>query len=130
MSITALVSEDEASDQVKLIYEDIKKTFGVPFVPNLFKAMAPNPKQLETMWNQYKSTMGEGELTKREKELVAMAVSATNNCEYCIYAHSAALKGMGLSESGLVELMSVVGLYNYFNKFLDGLMIEPDIGAK
>ena len=74
--------------------------------------------------------MGPGELTGREKELVAMAVSATNNCEYCLHAHSAALKGLGLTEKGIVELMSVVGTYNYLNKFIDGLMIEPDLGVQ
>jgi len=129
MAIVTLVSEEQAEDQVKEIYEDIKKTFGLPFVPNLFKAMGNNPDYLKTTWNQFKATMGPGELTPREKELIALAVSTTNNCEYCIYAHNATLKGMGLSEKGLVEFMGVVGLYNNFNKFLDGLMIEPDIGV-
>ena len=73
--------------------------------------------------------MGPGELTKREKELVAMAVSATNNCEYCIYAHAAAIKGLGLNDQAMVELMGVIGLYNNINKFLDGLKIDPDLGV-
>jgi AhpD family alkylhydroperoxidase len=73
--------------------------------------------------------MGAGELTRREKELVAVAVSATNNCEYCIRAHTAALKGLGISEKGVLELMAVVGLFNNFNKVADGLLIESDLGA-
>jgi len=89
MSIVSLVSETQANEKVMNIYQDIKKVFGLPFVPNLFKAMGSNPEQLEVTWNQYKVIMGPGELTKREKELVALSVSATNNCEYCIYAHSA-----------------------------------------
>lgn len=90
--------------------------------------MGNNPEQLEATWNQFKVIMGPGELTKREKELVAMAVSTTNNCEYCIYAHNAALKGLGLNEQAMVELMGVIGLYNNLNKYLDGLKVEPDLG--
>ena len=129
MTTVSLVTEEQASEQVKNIYQDIKKVLGLPIVPNLFKAMGNNPEQLEVTWNQFKVIMGPGELTKREKELVAMAVSATNNCEYCIYAHTAALKGLGLNDQAMVELMGVIGLYNNMNKFLDGLMIDPDLGV-
>ncbi len=129
MAIVPLISEQQATGKVKEIYDQIKKTFAIPFVPNLYKAMGNNPEYLEATWNQFKVTMGPGELTRREKELVALAVSATNDCEYCIYAHTAALKGMKLSEKGIVELMGVVGLYNNINKFLDGLMVEPDMGV-
>lgn len=124
-----MVAESAAPGKVKTLYEEIKKTLGVPFVPNLFKAMRSNPDYLEATWNQFKTVMGPGELTRREKELAALAVSATNNCKYCIHAHTAALKGMGLSEKGIVELMAVVGLFNNFNKFLDGLLVEPDLGV-
>jgi len=128
MAKIPLLTEDQVDAKSKLIYTEIKKTLGVDFVPNLFKALANNPAQLEATWNQFKTTMGPGELTPREKELVALAVSATNNCEYCLHAHTAALKAMGLSDKGLLEAMGVVGFYNYLNKFLDGLMIEPDLG--
>lgn len=129
MTPIAQVAEKEASEKVKAIYEEIKKTLGVPGVPNLFTAMGARPDYLEATWNQFKALMGPGELTRREKEMVALAVSATNNCKYCIYAHTASLKGMGLSDTGLLELMAVVGLFNNFNTFLDGLMIEPDLGV-
>ena len=129
MAIIPLISEEQAEEKVKKVYQEIKKTLGIPFVPNLFKAMGNNPDFLEASWNQFKAVMGHGELTPREKELVALAVSATNNCKYCIYAHKAALTNMGLKEKGLLELMAVVGFYNNINKFLDGLMIEPDLGV-
>ena len=125
-----VVTESDASGKTKTIYEEIKKGFGIPFVPNLFKAMGSNPDHLEATWNQVKAILlAQGELTRREKELVALAVSATNNCKYCIYAHSAVLKGLGLSEKAVVELMAVVGLFNHLNKFADGLSIEPDLGV-
>lgn len=128
MAQIKLMEEKDASGKVKAIYEEIKRTMGIPIVPNLFKAMGNNPDYLEATWKQFLTVMGPGELTRREKELVALAVSATNNCEYCIRAHSAALRGLGLGDKAILELMSVVGLFNHFNKFLDGLRIEPDLG--
>lgn len=128
MAQIKLQEEKDAPAKVKAIYEEIKKTMGIPIVPSLFKAMGNNPDYLEATWNQFKVVMGPGELTRREKELVALAVSATNNCEYCIRAHSAALRGLGLGDKAILELMSVVGLFNQFNKFLDGLRVEPDLG--
>jgi len=129
MAKVKMVIEDETTENVKHVYEDIKTTMGIPAVPNLFRAMDNYPELLTATWNQFKTVMGPGELTPREKQLVALAVSATNNCHYCIHAHTAALKGLGLSEKGLVEFMGVVGLFNNLNKFLDGLMVEPDIGV-
>lgn len=129
MTLINVIGEAEAPVEVKTIYSEIKKLLGVPFVPNLFKTMAANPELLEVTWNQFKTVMGPGELTRREKELVALAVSATNNCKYCIHAHTAGLKGLGLSDKGVLELMAVVGLFNNFNKFLDGLQVEPDLGV-
>lgn len=129
MTQVAVVEEPDASSNVKAIYDEIKKTLGIPFVPNLFKTMAAKPDYLEATWRQFKVVMGPGELTRREKELVALAVSATNNCEYCIRAHTAALKGLGISEKGILELMAVVGIFNNFNKFLDGLQVKPDLGV-
>ena len=125
-----MVAETDAPVKVRAIYEEIKKAFGISFVPNLFKTLGGNPDYLEATWNQIKTTMGPGELTRREKELVAVAVSATNNCKYCIYAHTAALKGLGLGEKGILELMAVVGLFNHLNKFADGLSVEPDLGVQ
>jgi uncharacterized peroxidase-related enzyme len=129
MTLINVIPETGAPVKVKAIYDEVKKVLGVPFVPNLFKALAVNPELLEATWNQFKTVMGPGELTRREKELVALAVSATNNCKYCILAHTAAAKGLGLSDKGVLELMAVVGLFNNFNKFLDGLQVEPDLGV-
>ena len=129
MAQTKLASETPVFSKTEAIYREVKQIMGLPFVPNLFKAMGSNPEYLESTWNQFKVVMGPGELTRREKELVALAVSATNNCRYCIRAHTAGLKSMGLSDKGILELMAVVGLFNNFNKFLDGLQVEPDLGV-
>lgn len=127
MAMIALISEQEATDKVKEIYEQIQKAFGLPFVPNLFKAMAHNPDLLEANWTRVGTIMGRGTLDRKTKEMIAVAVSATNNCEYCINAHTAALRRMGMTDAELLELMAVVDLFNGFNKFADGLKIESDL---
>lgn len=127
MATITLLGEDQATGAVKTVYGEIKQTFGV--VPSLFKAMAHNPAYLETTWRKFKVVMGPGQLDRKTKEVIAVAVSATNNCEYCIHAHTAALKRLGMDDTAIVELMAVVELFNGFNKFLDGLQIEPDLKA-
>ena len=127
MATIALISEQEATGKVKEVYEQIQEAFGLPFVPNLFKAMAHNPDLLEANWRRVGTIMGRGRLDRKTKEMIAVAVSATNNCEYCINAHTAALKRMGVTDAELLELMAVVDLFNGFNKFADGLRIESDL---
>ncbi len=127
MATIALISEQEATGRVKEVYEQIQKAFGIPFVPNLFKAMAHNPDLLEANWRRVGTIMGRGRLDRKTKEMIAVAVSATNNCEYCINAHTAALKRMGVTDAELLELMAVVDLFNGFNRFADGLKIESDL---
>lgn len=127
MPTVKLITEKEATGRVKEIYDDIKKTYGMPFVPNAYKAMAVFPELLEAQWGKIKALRAGKELSAREKEFVALAVSATNGCAYCIDAHTAILKRMGVSDRAIVELMAVVDHYNGLNAFLEGLQIESDI---
>ena len=127
MATVKYIAESDASDQVKEIYADIKKTLGLSFVPNLFKAMANHPVYLEATWARHKIIMGPGKVDRKTKEVIAVAVSATNNCEYCINAHTAALKRMGFDDEAITELMAVVDQFNGFNKLLDGLQVESDL---
>lgn len=127
MATIKFVEEAEATAEVQKIYSEIKKMFGVTFVPNIFKAMANNPGYLDVTWSRFKVIMGPGQLDPKTKQVIALAVSATNNCEYCVNAHSAVLKQMGFDDAALVELMAVVDMFNGFNKFLDGLRVESDL---
>lgn len=121
------VEENEADGKVKAIYADIKTVFGIPFVPNLFKVMANHPAYLKTTWARIKTIMGPGRLDRKTKEAVTLAVSATNNCKYCIGAHTGSLRELGFGDAEITELMAVVDdLFNGLNKFLDGLEVEPD----
>ncbi len=125
MATIKLIGEAQATGKVKGVYGEMKQTFGM--VPSLFQAMAHNPEYLEAAWQKFKVVMSAGQLDRKTKEIIALAVSATNNCEYCIHAHTAGLRRLGLDDAAIVELMAVVELFNGFNKFLDGLRIEPDI---
>lgn len=127
MPVVRYVEEEDASPSVQAIYRDIKSTFDLPFVPNLFKVMAHHPAYLEVTWTKVKTVMGPGRLDRKTKEMIALAVSATNGCAYCVNAHSGALKRLGFGDAEMVELMAVVDLFSGFNKFLEGLQVESVI---
>lgn len=127
--MSRLVEESAATPEVQVIYAEIKAGFGLPFVPNLFKAMAHHPGYLRSSWDRVKTIMGPGSLDRRTKEIIALAVSATNGCEYCIDAHDAAVRGLGLGDPEITEIMAVVDLFNGFNRLAEGLRLESDLKA-
>src|SRR5574341_1472794 len=102
------------------------KTRGVDWVNNFWKALANDPKLLAGVWAQVKQVMAPGALDPLVKEMVYVAVSATNGCEYCAYSHTAAARKKGMSEAMFMELMAVVGLANETNRLANGLRVEVD----
>lgn len=123
-----MVAEQEATGRVREIYEDIKATKQIDFVPNFWRALASHPTLLEMVWIRLKTVMhGPGKLDPLVREMIALAVSATNGCAYCINSHTAAVKKLGLDDAGLGELMHVVALFNTTNTLADGYQVEPDI---
>ncbi len=122
-----LVQEDEAQGLVKQIYDDIKATKQIDFVPNFWKTLASHPPLLEQTWLRLKAAMAPGKLDALTKEMIALAVSATNGCEYCIQSHTAAVRKLGLDDEGLGELMAVVATFNATNALAEGYRIQPDV---
>ena len=127
MPTVKLVAESEAHGKVKEIYDEIKKYFDIPFVPNIFRAMAGNPDHLEATWQRLGVAMKPGKLDLKTKEIVALVTSAVNGCETCTSAHTAILKSMGFGDAELLEIMAVVDHTSGMNKFASGLMIPPDL---
>jgi AhpD family alkylhydroperoxidase len=127
MATIKLIEESDATGEVARVYEDIRRAFGSNAVPNLFKAMGHHPDYLASTWARIKAVMGPGRLERRTKEIIALAVSATNGCVYCVHAHTAALRRLGLGDAEIAETMAVVDLFNGLNKFAEGLQIEPDL---
>jgi uncharacterized peroxidase-related enzyme len=130
MATVKLVEEAAADARVRAIYDDIKATKKIERVPNFWRALAANPDNLERSWQQAKAIMKPGKLDLLTKEIIALAVSITNSCRYCINSHTAASQKLGLTPEQQGELLAVVGLYNQFNKMADAFQIEPDILPK
>jgi AhpD family alkylhydroperoxidase len=111
---------------VRSVYDDIMKTRGTDWVNNFWKALANNPAELKRMWSNVKQVMAPGALDPLVKEMVYVAVSATNGCEYCTYSHTAGARKKGMSDAMLMELLAVVGLANETNRLANGLRIDVD----
>jgi AhpD family alkylhydroperoxidase len=126
MTLVKLIDYAEASAEVKAVYDDIMKTRGVDWINNFWKALANDPKELRRVWHNVKQVMAPGALDPLVKEMVYVAVSATNGCEYCTYSHTAAARKKGMSDAMLMELMAVVGLANETNRLANGLRVEVD----
>ena len=127
MPTVKLVPEDDANPLVKKVFQDIKETKKIDFVPVIWRALAAHPEHLSLCWNQAKAIMKPGKLDLLTKEIIALAVSITNSCRYCINSHTAACQKLGLTPEQHGELLAVVGLYNELNKMADALQVEPDI---
>ena len=112
--------------QSKKIYEDIKKTRKIKKIPNFWKTIANDPDTLERTWNSLQQVMKKGLLDPLTKELIYVAVSMTNSCEYCIRSHSLAAKKKGMSDKMLKELIAVVAMANETNRLVESYQVKVD----
>jgi AhpD family alkylhydroperoxidase len=116
----------KASPEVRAVFEDIKTTRKVPAVTNFWKYLAREPRMLRHTWEALKSIMGPGQLDPLTKELVYIAVSITNDCEYCMASHTAAARAKGATDAQLDELYAVVGLANMTNRLANAYRVPVD----
>jgi AhpD family alkylhydroperoxidase len=127
------VEESQAQGKVAEIFADIKRTKNIDFVPNLWRVLATNPVQLELVWTTLKTLMHpeavgrKPNLDPATREIIALAVSATNGCEYCVNSHTAALRKLGLSTEALGEVLAIASLFNMTNALAEGYRVEPDV---
>jgi len=126
MALVRIIEYSEASPEVKVVYDDIMKTRGVNWVNNFWKALANDPQQLARVWAQVKQVMAPGALDPLVKEMIYVAVSATNGCEYCTFSHTAGARKKGMTDAMFMELMAVVGLANETNRLANGLRMPVD----
>jgi len=126
MALVKLIEYAEASPEVRSVYDDIMKTRGVDWINNFWKALAHDPRELRRVWANVKQVMAPGALDPLVKEMIYVAVSATNGCEYCTYSHTAAARKKAMTEPMFMELMAVVGLANETNRLANGLRPEVD----
>ena len=127
------LEELEATGRVAEIFADIKRTKNIDFVPRFWQVIATNPVQLDLVWTSLKSLMHPeavgrvARLDPTTREIIALAVSATNGCPYCINSHTAALRKLGVDHETLGEIVAIVGLFNMTNALANGYQIEPDV---
>ena len=126
MASVKIIEDGAATAEVQSVYEDIKKTREIAYVPNIWKTLATHPPTLKRIWLGIKTVMAPGRLDPLTKEMIAVAVSATNNCDYCIRSHTAAARKLGMDNEMLGELMAVVGMFNQTNRLANGYQIEVD----
>jgi len=126
MPMVKMVEYGEASPEVRAVYDDIMATRKTDWVNNFWKVLASHPPTLKRIWENVKQVMAPGTLDPLVKEMIYVAVSVTNGCEYCIHSHTAAARAKGLTDAQLAELLAVVGLANDTNRLANGYAIPVD----
>ena len=126
MPIFKPIEENAATGKVKEIYEEIKKVRQIDKIPNFWKSLANNPETLERTWTSLQQVMKDGTLNPVVKEMIYIAVSITNGCEYCIKSHSMAAKKKGATKEMFNEMIAVVGMANETNRLVEGYQVEVD----
>jgi AhpD family alkylhydroperoxidase len=126
MALVKFVEYADASPVVRAVYDDIMATRKVDWINNFWKALASDPPTLKRTWESLKQVMAPGALDPLTKEMLYVAVSVTNNCEYCINSHTAAARKAGMSDAMFAELLAVVGMANETNRLANGYQVEVD----
>ena len=126
MSTFGFIEYKDASPEVKAVYDDILLTRKTDYINNFWKAIAHDPVLLKRTWEDLKSVMAPGALDPLTKELLYIAVSVTNNCQYCIYSHTASAFGKGMTPEMFKELQQVIGMANETNKLVTGYQVPID----
>ena len=124
------IGYEEASEAVRAVFDDIKATRKLDDVNNFWKHLAHDPRMLAHVWSSVKDIMGTGSLDALTKELIYVAISITNNCDYCMASHSFAARAKGASEAQLNELYAVVGLANMTNRLANAYRVPVDEAFK
>ena len=126
MATVKLIDYEQASPEVKAVYDDIMATRKIDWINNFWKALAHHPPTLRRTWESLKEVMKPGALDSLTKELIYLAVSASNQCGYCIASHTAGARKAGMTDEMLGELMAVVGMANETNRLVSGYQVEID----
>lgn len=130
MAIPGMIEYEDASPEVRKVYDDIMATRKTDHVTNFWKAIAHDPANLKRTWEDTKGIMAAGALDALTKELIYVAISASNLCDYCIAAHTYSARKKGMTDAMFNEMMAVVGLANSNNRLVAGYQVEIDAEYK
>lgn len=126
MATINLIEYADASAEVRAIYDDIRAFRKTDFINNFWRALANDPAQLRRTWEGIKAVMAPGALDPLTKELIYIAVSVANSCEYCIHSHTAAARAKGMTEEQFAELMAVIGMAHSTNALVTTMQVAVD----
>jgi len=126
MSTLGFIEYENAGPEVRAVYDDIMATRKVDRINNFWKALAHDPVRLKKMWEENKQIMAGGTIDALNKELIYLAISISNQCDYCIAAHTVSARKKGMTDEVFKELMSVIGLTNEMNRLVAGFQVEID----
>ena len=130
------IEESQATGVVAEVFADIRVTKKLDFVPAFWRTLATQPTLLQLVWSNLKTLMHPESVGRRSalepsvREMIALAVSASNGCSYCVNSHTAALAKLGATQETVGEVLAVAGLFNMTNSLADGYQIEPDVFPK
>jgi len=126
MATVSLIEYETASPEVRAVFDDIKRTRNVPDVNNFWKALANHPESLKRTWETLREVMRPGALDPLTKEMIYIAVSVANNCDYCIHSHTAAARAKGMTDAQYQELLAVVGMAAQTNALSTAMKVPVD----
>ena len=126
MAVVKLLSDAEASPEARAVFDDIRATRGTDYVNNFWRALAHDPDQLAALWARLKRVMGPGALDPLTKEMLYIAVSAANSCEYCSHSHTASARAKGMSEAMYHEVLQVIAMASQTNALANALQVPVD----
>jgi AhpD family alkylhydroperoxidase len=126
MATLGLIEYENATGEVRAVYDDIMRVRQTDWINNFWKALAHDPATLRRTWESIKQIMAPGALDPLVKEMIYVAVSATNQCPYCIASHTASARKAGMTDAMFAELMAVTGLANETNRLASGYQVEID----
>jgi len=126
MTTVRLIEYGEAVPEVRAVYDEIMAARGTDWVNNFWKALAVHPPTLRRTWDAVRAVMAPGALDVRTKEMLYVAVSIANNCEYCIHSHTASARRAGMTDAMYGELLAVVGMASETNSFANATRVPVD----
>ena len=126
MATVPLLTDAEATPEAREVFDDIRATRQTDFVNNFWRALANDPATLAATWQRLKQVMGPGALDPLVKEMIYVAVSVANGCEYCVHSHSAAAKAKGMTDEMYAELLAVIGMAAQTNALATAMQVPVD----
>lgn len=130
MATLSPLSDQEAGAEALAVFDDIRATRNTEFINNFWRVLAHDPPLLAATWQRLKQVMGPGALDPLTKELIYLAVSSANGCEYCVHSHTAAAKAKGMTDAQYAEALSVIGMASQTNALATALQIPVDEAFK